>query len=72
MTAQHHDVQPETTVDSSTSTTPEHTDPLGPIALPKRHVVGARAMALVGTVGLSTLAAAVVAVPNGYPWTTIG
>ncbi|MEV4265987.1 hypothetical protein [Kribbella sp. NPDC049584] len=71
MTAQqHHDVQPETTADLQT-TAPEHTDPLGPITLPTRYKVGARAMALVGTVGLSALAAAVVAAPDGLPWGTI-
>jgi hypothetical protein len=36
-----------------------------------RHKVGARAVALVGTVGLSALAAAVVAAPDGLPFGTI-
>ncbi|MFI5690883.1 hypothetical protein ACIA58_03500 [Kribbella sp. NPDC051586] len=69
MTAQHHDVQPKTTADAQ-STVPEHTDPLGPITLPMRHKVGARAMALVGVVGLSAAAAAVM-VPDGLPFGTI-
>ena len=34
------------------STTPDRTDPIGPITLPTRQKVGARAMALVGVVGL--------------------
>ncbi|MFD3402607.1 hypothetical protein ACFWUU_18120 [Kribbella sp. NPDC058693] len=70
MTAQHHDVQPSTTADAQ-SAAPEHTDPLGPITLPMRHKVGLRAMALVGTVGMSALAAAVVAAPDGRPFGTI-
>ena len=68
MTAQHHDVQHETPA-AEQSTAPDSTDPLGPILLPKRSNVGARAMALAGVVGLSTVAAAVVA-PAGLPWTT--
>jgi hypothetical protein len=34
----------------------EHTDPIGPITLPKRGKVGARALALVGTASVATLA----------------
>jgi hypothetical protein len=34
----------------------EHTDPIGPISLPKRSKVGARALALVGTASMATLA----------------
>jgi hypothetical protein len=65
MTAQHHedqlDAQPETTTDP---------DPLGPITLPKRTRVGARAMALLGTVGLSAFGA--VAATDVYStWPTI-
>jgi hypothetical protein len=50
---------------------PEGTDPLGPIMLPKRSKIGARAMALVGTVGLSAFAAAVAASDLGSTWPTI-
>jgi hypothetical protein len=50
---------------------PEGTDPLGPITLPKRSKIGARAMALVGTVGLSAFAAAVAASDLGSTWPTI-
>ncbi|MGW6201830.1 hypothetical protein ACWF0M_37150 [Kribbella sp. NPDC055110] len=66
MTAQqHHDVQHHQPADEQ-SAAPDRTDPLGPITLPMRHKVGARAMALVGVVGLSAAAAAVM-VPNGWP-----
>ncbi|GAA3139441.1 hypothetical protein JOF29_000324 [Kribbella aluminosa] len=69
MTAQqHHDVQHETPADEQYAA-PDRTDPLGPIALPKRHQVGARALALVGVVGMSTMAVAVAA-PSGLPWVT--
>ena len=50
---------------------PEGTDPLGPIMMPKRSKIGARAMALVGTVGLSAFAAAVAAGDLGSTWPTI-
>jgi hypothetical protein len=69
MTAQHHDVQHTTPADEQCST-PDRTDPLGPITLPTRYKVGARAMALVGVVGLSAAAAAVM-VPDGLPFGTI-
>ncbi len=39
--------------------------------LPKRSKIGARAMALVGTVGLSAFAAAVAAGELGSTWPTI-
>ncbi|TDO62514.1 hypothetical protein EV651_106128 [Kribbella sp. VKM Ac-2571] len=68
MTAQHHDVQHHHPADEP-SAAPDRTDPLGPIQLPMRHKVGARAMALVGIVGLSAAAAAVV-VPDGLPFGT--
>lgn len=68
MTAQHHDVQQHHPADEQ-SATPDRTDPLGPITLPTRYKVGARAMALVGIVGLSAAAAAVV-VPDGLPFGT--
>jgi acetyltransferase-like isoleucine patch superfamily enzyme len=71
MTAQHHDVQSKIPADPNCPT-PESTDPLGPITLPKRSKVGARAMALAGTVGLSAFAAAAAVVtPDSIPWTTI-
>lgn len=65
MTAQHHDVQHETPVNEQ-HPTPDRTDPLGPITLPKLHKVGARAMALAGVVGMSAAAVAVMA-PDGWP-----
>ena len=73
MTAQHHEVksevqaavQPEIPV-----TTGNLADPLGPITLPKRTKVGARAMALAGTVGLSAFAIAAVA-DGSITWPTI-
>ena len=68
MTAQHHDVQHETPAEKQNAA-PDRTDPLGPITLPKRTRIGARAMALVGTVGMSTMAAAVM-VPDGNVWVT--
>ena len=66
MTAQHNESQPD-----NQSTTPDATDPLGPITLPKRTKVGARAMALVGTVGLSTFAIAAVGNELASTWPTI-
>jgi len=66
MTAQHHEEQPE--VQQQTA---DGTDPLGPITLPTRSKIGARAMALVGTVGLSAFAAAVAASDLGSTWPTI-
>jgi hypothetical protein len=73
MTAQHHDVQqdlPATEQSTVQNPGPDRTDPLGPITLPKRHKVGARAMALVGVVGMSTMAAAVVSPFSDMAWTT--
>ena len=65
MTAQHHDdlydAEPQT----------DGIDPIGPITLPKRSKVGARAMALVGTVGMSTFALAVAATDYTSTWPTI-
>ena len=55
MTAQHHTAQHQAEQPDVQQPAPERTDPLGPIMLPKRSKVGARAMALVGTVGLSAL-----------------
>jgi hypothetical protein len=71
MTAQqHHDVQHETPADEHCAA-PDRTDPLGPITLPKRYKVGARAAALAGVVGMSAMAAAVMA-PSGGPFLTGG
>jgi hypothetical protein len=67
MTAQHHEEQPDVQ-----QPTPDGTDPIGPIMLPKRSKVGSRAMALVGTVGLSTFAAAVAGSVLDSTWPTIG
>ena len=78
MTAQHHVVQqdlPATGQQNTVQNTvqhsvPDRTDPLGPITLPKRHKVGARAMALVGVVGMSTMAVAVASPFSDMAWTT--
>jgi hypothetical protein len=51
-------------------TTETETDPLGPINIPVRSAFGARALALVGTVGLSAVAAITV-VDGGSTWPTI-
>jgi hypothetical protein len=66
MTAQHNEEQPD--VQQHTT---DGTDPLGPITLPTRSKIGARAMALVGTVGLTAFAAAVAASDLRSPWPTI-
>jgi hypothetical protein len=66
MTAQHHEEQPDLQHQS-----PDTTDPIGPIALPKRTKVGARAMALVGTVGLSAFAVAAATTEYCSTWPTI-
>lgn len=66
MTAQHHAAQPDVQ-----STTPDTTDPLGPITLPKRTKIGARALALVGTVGMSTFAVAAISNDVASTWPTI-
>jgi hypothetical protein len=50
MTAQHETHENPTLADA------EHTDPLGPINLPKHGKVGARALALIGTASIATLA----------------
>lgn len=70
MTAQQHDVQHETPADEQYAA-PDRTDQLGPITLPKWHRAGARAMALAGVVGISTMAAAVMT-PSGLPWVVGG
>ena len=66
MTLQHHEEQADFQLQ-----TPGATDPIGPITLPKRAKVGARSMALVGAVGMSTFAAAAVTSEYGSPWPTI-
>lgn len=67
MTAQHKEEQPNVQQQPA-----DGSDPLGPITLPTRPKIGARAMALVGgTVGLSTFAAAVAAGDFGSTWPTI-
>jgi hypothetical protein len=71
MTAQHHDVQHATPADEQYAA-PDRTEQLGPITLPKWHKVAARAMALVGVVGVSTMAAAAVMTPSGLPWVVGG
>jgi hypothetical protein len=68
MTAQHHD---EHDLPEARTTATDATDPLGPITLPKRTKVGARAMALVGTLGLSTFAIAAVSNDVCSTWPTI-
>ncbi|TCC59491.1 hypothetical protein E0H73_22930 [Kribbella pittospori] len=68
MTAQHHDDD----LRDAQLERPDSTDPLGPITLPKRAHVGARAMALVGTVGMSAFALAAVANAGVFStWPTI-
>ena len=69
MTAQQHTEQHETDIQPAR---PDGSDPLGPITLPKRLKVGARALALVGTVGMSTFAlAAVTNETTASTWPTI-
>jgi hypothetical protein len=59
MTAQHN--QPEDQVDAQP--VDEQSDPIGPITLPKRSRIGARALALVGTA--SVLAVGVIEITDG-------
>ncbi|TCO49107.1 hypothetical protein EV646_10385 [Kribbella antiqua] len=70
MTAQHHTAQDQ---DGKYDAEPQTDgiDPIGPITLPKRNKVGARAMALVGTVGMSAFAIAVAATDYSSTWPTI-
>ena len=70
MTAQHDESKPMTTT-AATGTTADKTDPLGPITLPKPSKVGARALALVGTVGMSTVAIAAISNNVASTWPTI-
>ena len=68
MTAHQHDEsEPITTA----TTSADQTDPLGPITLPTPSKVGARALALVGTVGMSTLAIAAISNNVASTWPTI-
>jgi hypothetical protein len=69
MTAQHHTAKHDE--QHAQQQPADATDPLGPITLPTRSRIGARAMALVGTVGLSAFAAAVAASDYGSTWPTI-
>ncbi|WP_350280559.1 hypothetical protein [Kribbella sp. HUAS MG21] len=62
MTAQHYLFESVTPAGK-----PEYADPLGPITLPTRDRVGARALALAGTVGLSSFAAAAMADQTTWP-----
>jgi len=62
MTAQNHPEEDECRDDADQAAT----DPLGPIVLPTRTRIGARALALTGLVGL-----AAAAVANGDPSTII-
>jgi hypothetical protein len=73
MTAQqHHEVQPAIATGIATvADVVETTDPIGPITLPKRTKVGARALALAGGIGLSTLAIAAVSNEVASTWPTI-
>jgi hypothetical protein len=70
MTAQHDDAQTEVTsiLDSGNS---ETTDPIGPITLPKRTKVGARALALAGSIGMGAFAIAAVSNDVASTWPTI-
>lgn len=65
MAAQNHDDQ---TVDQPPT---DSTDPLGPITLPKRSKIGGRALALVGTLGMSAFAIAAVSSDVCTTWPTI-
>ena len=66
MTAQHHN---DENLDQRLAA--DQTDPIGPVTLPKRTKVGARAMALVGTVGLSAFAVAAATTEYCSTWPTI-
>lgn len=68
MTAQNH--QNDECRDQADQAATE-TDPLGPINLPTRVRIGARALALTGIVGLSAVAMAVGSDPNTINTTTV-
>ncbi|MET7278036.1 hypothetical protein ABZS29_07355 [Kribbella sp. NPDC005582] len=57
--------------DECSSQADTETDPLGPVTLPTRIRIGARAMALTGVVGLSAFAAAVTAVCDPQTTTSV-
>jgi len=67
MTAQNHPQNDECRDQTDQAAT--ETDPLGPINLPTRVRIGARALALTGLVGLSTIAMTIAA--DGAQTTTI-
>ncbi|WP_405062540.1 hypothetical protein OG474_13105 [Kribbella sp. NBC_01505] len=69
MTAQNHNVQNDECRDHADQAATE-TDPLGPIALPTRTRIGARAMALTGLVGLAAAALVAETDPNTITITT--
>jgi hypothetical protein len=69
MTAQNHDLQNDECRDLADQAATE-TDPLGPVSLPTRIRIGARALALTGIVGLSAAAYAVGYDPNTITTTT--
>lgn len=72
MTAQNDDLQNDECCNQTAASGTE-TDPLGPITLPTRIRIGARALALSGVVGLSAIAAAVGTYdPGTFPTSTIG
>lgn len=72
MTAQNQDFQSDESRNQTTESSTE-TDPLGPITLPTRIRIGARALALSGVVGLSAVAAALGTYdPGTFPTSTIG
>jgi hypothetical protein len=70
MTAQHHDVQHDIPAGEQFAA-PDRIDPVGPITVPKRYKIAARAMAFFGVVGISAMAVTVMA-PSGLPWVVGG
>jgi hypothetical protein len=67
MTAQHN--QPEDQLTAQPAA--EQTDPIGPITMPKRTLIGARAFALVGAASVLTVGVIEVTDLCGGPFTTI-
>ena len=61
MTAQNHNLQNDDEGRDPADQAATETDPLGPVSLPTRLRIGARALALTGVVGLSTMAMAMAA-----------
>ncbi|MFC9693498.1 hypothetical protein ACFTSF_33420 [Kribbella sp. NPDC056951] len=71
MTAQNNTFQNDECRDQADQAAAE-TDPLGPIAMPTRLRIGARALALSGVVGLSAIAVALgTCDPSTFPTSTI-